>query len=298
MSGERWSAEEFERAKHMLATGVQMGVIAASLGRSFNSVAYKLREHSRELEGARRFGLLTLPEPATFCEALKRFPSYTSSAQWLGAERGAVKSMSLRDWVPRRYWPGLLNGLREECGSNLTESDLEAWATERGRWDRPTPKPQDWSDLPKHERAIARIIQAKTKDRALADEAAGYAILEMMEYAKPHLGYGVRCAFNYVKDHHNKAVRTRCLSDDELHAAMDLRMHTPANQLHALELRDVFNAARQLPRPYDKVFQGIVLGHSDQIMADALGLSASHVSGLKTHCRRLLREFSSYEEAA
>ena len=221
-----------------------------------------------------------------------------SAGQWMGITKNGAGSMSRRDWVPRRYWPSLLRGLSEECGAVLSVATLEVWAAERSRWAREAPQPQDWSDLPKHERAIARIITAKTKDRALGEEAAGYAVLEMMEYANPHLGYGVRCAFNYVKERHNYYLRTTCLPDDELQAAVDLRMFTPPNQGDHMALQAVLRAAAQLPTPYDRVFHGILMGHSDQIMGDSLGLSASTISGLKTHTRRLLWEYSDLGDAA
>lgn len=291
-----WSVEEEQEARRRLASGELMKDIADALDRSFDSVAGKLRDFAKELKAARFVAGLGAPLPDTFAGLLKLFPQYADAAQWMGVERRTAKSMAGRDWVPRRCWAGLTRGLERQCDTTLPDGHLEAMAAKRERWERAAPQPRDWSNLPALERSIARIVASKVRVRHLADEAAGYAILEMMEYAQPHLGYGVKCAFNYLREQHNAAVRVRCLSDDELHQALDVRMFTPANQIYRLQVNEIVQMGSSLPPPYDRVFLSLCMGESNEEIARRFKVAESTAASYKAHCRNLLREYSLLSE--
>lgn len=243
-------------------------------------------------------GGVCIRNPANFSEAIALLGSRREAAEWIGCQRQGAKTMYLRDWVPQRYWPGLIRGLAH-YGFNLTQDELMAWAKAREKWVRPAPPPQDWSNLPQMEIAIARQVGAKVKDYELAREAAGFAILQMMEYAQPHLGYGVRCAFNYVKQKWNERVRgVVYLEDEELRQAANLTLVTQPNQLPSLELREVMAAAAQLPERYRQCFEAMCAGADNEEIADLMGVERQSASTYTGHTRDLLRRFLDEREAA
>lgn len=232
--------------------------------------------------------------PTSFGAAIRAFPTIRDAAQWMGAERKNAGSMLVRDWVPEKFWGGLLEGLRKQCDIDLAPSDLEQWAEGRGRWTKTEKAPADWAALPDIERKLRRLINHKYKNPDVADDAASHAILAMMEAGTTTFAYGLVSAVNYVRRHGINGKRVAFyLSEDEAREAVELKYSTPPNHEERLFVRDVLRAAEQLPKKYRAVFNSMVKEDDDDQMAEKFGVGARSIRGYRAHVRLLLFEYMS-----
>lgn len=224
--------------------------------------------------------------PTCFRDALRLLGPQREAGGLIGVSRLAVKTMVHRNYVPRPHWGHLTIALRSVCGLDVTRAEMEAWPCPFERIDQKPIAPSEWDALVKLEKQIGFIVRSKRYARELAEEAAGYAMLEMAERGIISLSYGVTCAFSYIV-----ALRGHQKKHDGIDAiGVRPSVVTLPNQQISAELRDVLRAYERLPEKLKLCFQAAVLGHGDDWLGAALEVKPTSVRSYMSDMRKALRE--------
>jgi hypothetical protein len=227
--------------------------------------------------------------PTCFREALKMLGTQREAGGCLGVTRMAIKSMAHRNYVPRRHWPLLSEALNSQCGITIPVSTFAKWPCPFNRVD-PTGdllSTIDWARLADMEKRIGYILRRKGYAKEFAEEAAGFAMLEMAERGVVNLKYGIVVAFNRCKEmwHYRRA-----MVPTDFYAVGAPNPITKPSQESALEFSEVLAAADTLTPKQRACFIGVMRGCDDGEIGATIGVKKDSVRSYISDMRASLRK--------